>query len=49
MALAEEHLEYEVELDSDPEVMRYLGNGTARTRAEVERYHRATMPVRSGC
>jgi RimJ/RimL family protein N-acetyltransferase len=38
--LAEEHLDYEVELDSDPEVMRYLGNGTARTRAEVERYHR---------
>jgi len=37
--LAEEHLEYEVELDSDPEVMRYLGNGTARSRAEVQRYH----------
>ncbi|HST47517.1 GNAT family N-acetyltransferase [Jatrophihabitans sp.] len=41
--LAEEHLEYEVELDSDPQVMRYLGNGTARTRAEVERYHRARL------
>jgi RimJ/RimL family protein N-acetyltransferase len=38
--LAEEHLDYEVELDSDPEVMRYLGNGTARSRAEVQRYHR---------
>jgi RimJ/RimL family protein N-acetyltransferase len=37
--LAEEHLEYEVELDSDPEVMRYLGNGTARDRAHVERFH----------
>jgi RimJ/RimL family protein N-acetyltransferase len=36
--LAEEHLEYEVELDSDPEVMRYLGK--PRTRAEVQRYHR---------
>lgn len=36
--LADEHLDYEVELDSDPEVMRYLG--TARSRAEVERYHR---------
>ena len=35
--LAEEHLPYEVELDSDPEVMRYLG--TARSPAEVERYH----------
>lgn len=38
--LAEEHLDHEVELDSDPEVMRYLGNGTARSRAEVERLHR---------
>jgi RimJ/RimL family protein N-acetyltransferase len=41
--LAEEHLGYEVELDSDPEVMRYLGNGTARTRAEVQRYHRERL------
>jgi RimJ/RimL family protein N-acetyltransferase len=41
--LAEEHLDYEVELDSDPEVMRYLGNGTARTRDEVERYHRIRL------
>lgn len=38
--LAEDHLDHEVELDSDPEVMRYLGNGTARSRSEVERYHR---------
>ena len=37
--LAEHHLDHEVELDSDPEVMRYLGHGTARSRAEVERYH----------
>lgn len=41
--LAEEHLDYEVELDSDPEVMRYLGNGTARSRDEVQRYHRARL------
>jgi RimJ/RimL family protein N-acetyltransferase len=41
--LAEEHLDHEVELDSDPEVMRYLGNGTARTRAEVERHHRSRL------
>jgi RimJ/RimL family protein N-acetyltransferase len=41
--LAENHLDFEVELDSDPEVMRYLGNGTARTRAEVERYHRLRL------
>jgi RimJ/RimL family protein N-acetyltransferase len=37
--LAEHHLDHEIELDSDPEVMRYLGKGTARSRAEVERYH----------
>jgi RimJ/RimL family protein N-acetyltransferase len=37
--LSDEHLEYEVELDSDPEVMRYLGSGQARTRAEVEALH----------
>lgn len=37
--LADEHLEYEIELDSDPEVMRYLGDGRARTREEVEILH----------
>lgn len=36
--LSDEHLEYEVELDSDPEVMRYL-DGRARTREEVEAAH----------
>lgn len=36
--LSDEHLEFEVELDSDPEVMRYLA-GRARTRAEVEDAH----------
>jgi RimJ/RimL family protein N-acetyltransferase len=36
--LADEHLEHEVELDSDPEVMRYL-TGRARTREEVEAIH----------
>ena len=36
--LSDEHLELEVELDSDPEVMRYL-TGRARTRAEVEDAH----------
>jgi RimJ/RimL family protein N-acetyltransferase len=40
--LAEEHLEAEVELDSDPEVMRYL-TGRASTRAEVEAKHRARL------
>lgn len=36
--LGEEHLEFEVELDSDPEVMRYL-TGDGRTRAQVEKAH----------
>jgi RimJ/RimL family protein N-acetyltransferase len=36
--LADEHLEWEVELDSDAEVMRYLG-GRARTREEAEAAH----------
>jgi RimJ/RimL family protein N-acetyltransferase len=36
--LADVHLEWEVELDSDPEVMRYL-SGRASTRAEVEAGH----------
>jgi len=36
--LVDEHLELEVELDSDPEVMRYL-TGRALTRAEAERAH----------
>ncbi|MFI7532175.1 GNAT family N-acetyltransferase [Streptosporangium sp. NPDC049376] len=40
--LADEHLEDEVELDSDPEVMRYL-EGRARTREEVERFHRKRL------
>jgi RimJ/RimL family protein N-acetyltransferase len=36
--LSEEHLELEVELDSDPEVMRYL-TGNARTREQVMAAH----------
>jgi RimJ/RimL family protein N-acetyltransferase len=43
--LSDGHLEYEVELDSDPEVMRYLGNGRARAREEVERLHRSRLAV----
>ncbi|MFE3455794.1 GNAT family N-acetyltransferase [Nonomuraea sp. NPDC059194] len=39
--LSDEHLEHEIELDSDPEVMRYLGR--ARTREEVEDYHRRRL------
>jgi len=43
--LSDEHLEQEVGLDSDPEVMRYLGIGRARTREEVERLHRGRLAV----
>ncbi|MEV0548502.1 GNAT family N-acetyltransferase [Nocardia salmonicida] len=41
--LIEEHLDYEIELDSDPDVMRYLGNGTARSRPEIEDAHRRRL------
>lgn len=40
--LSDEHLEHEIELDSDPEVMRYL-TGRARTREEVEVFHRQRL------
>lgn len=40
--LSEEHLELEVEPDSDPEVLRYL-DGRALTRAEVRRAHRRRL------
>ena len=36
--LADRHVELEVELDSDPEVMRYLG-GRPRSRDEVLESH----------
>jgi RimJ/RimL family protein N-acetyltransferase len=45
--LADEHLEREAELDSDPEVMRYL-TGRAATRAEVEAAHRRRMATAPG-
>jgi len=40
--LSDDHLELEVELDSDPEVLRYLF-GRARTRSEVELSHRRRL------
>ncbi|MGH3097134.1 MAG: GNAT family N-acetyltransferase [Streptosporangiales bacterium] len=43
--LSEKHLEHEVELDSDPEVMRYLGDGKPRSRAEVEEAHRRRIAL----
>ncbi len=45
--LADEHLELEYELDSDPEVMRYL-TGRAATRTEVEQAHQRRMDVAPG-
>lgn len=43
--LSDEHLEHEheVELDADPEVMRYLGSGRTRTRAGVAELHRGRL------
>ncbi|WP_432930373.1 GNAT family N-acetyltransferase [Microbispora sp. CA-135349] len=40
--LSDEHLEHEVELDADPEVMRYLA-GRARSREEVDNFHRRRL------
>jgi RimJ/RimL family protein N-acetyltransferase len=42
--LTDEHLELEIELDSDPEVLRYLW-GRARTRDEVEASHAERMAL----
>jgi RimJ/RimL family protein N-acetyltransferase len=42
--LANEHFEWELELDSDPEVMRYL-SGRASTREEVEGGHGRRIAV----
>lgn len=42
--LGDEHLECEIALDSDPEVMRYI-NGRAGSRAEVERAHSRRLRV----
>ena len=44
LPFADAHLEWEVELDSDPEVMRYL-SGRASTREEVEAAHARRMAV----
>ena len=42
--LTDGHLEWEAELDSDPEVMRYL-SGRASTREEVESSHATRMAI----
>ncbi|KAK5654106.1 hypothetical protein OQA88_7537 [Cercophora sp. LCS_1] len=38
--LAGDHLEYEILLDADPEVVRYVGDGRPRSRFEVKELHR---------
>ncbi|WKG12055.1 GNAT family N-acetyltransferase [Nocardia sp. PE-7] len=43
--LSDEHFDYEVQLDGDPEVMRYLGTGRPRSRNEVEVLHRRRLAV----
>jgi RimJ/RimL family protein N-acetyltransferase len=41
--LSDAHLEFEVALDADPDVMRYLGSGLPRARAQVEEAHRERL------
>lgn len=41
--LADEHLDFEIELDADPEVMRYLG--PTRTAEQVRDFHRRRMAM----
>ena len=43
--LSDQHLEHEVELDSDPQVMRYLGDGQPSDRAQVQRAHQRRLAV----
>ena len=43
--LSQDHLEHEIELDSDPEVMRYLDNGRPRTPEQVQGFHRHRLAV----
>lgn len=43
--LSDQHLEYEVELDSDPEVMCYLGDGQPKNRAQVQQAHQRRLAV----
>ncbi|MEV0898266.1 GNAT family N-acetyltransferase [Actinoplanes sp. NPDC049802] len=44
LPLTDEHLELEVELDADPEVLRYI-DGRARTPEEVAEYHARRMEL----
>ncbi|MFC4069760.1 GNAT family N-acetyltransferase [Actinoplanes subglobosus] len=44
LPLTDDHVDLEVELDSDPEVLRYL-DGRARTREEVTEFHAKRMEL----
>jgi RimJ/RimL family protein N-acetyltransferase len=46
--LSDAHLEHEVQLDADPQVMRFLGNGRPRSREHVERLHRSRLAAAEG-
>ncbi|KAK0646214.1 N-acetyltransferase GCN5 [Cercophora newfieldiana] len=41
--LSDAHLEHEIQLDSDPEVVRFVGNGKPRSREQVEQLHRGRI------
>jgi RimJ/RimL family protein N-acetyltransferase len=41
--LSDEHIDLELELDADPEVVRYVNDGQPRTRAQVEEAHVSRM------
>jgi RimJ/RimL family protein N-acetyltransferase len=41
--LSDAHLDNEVELDSDPAVVRFIGNGKPRSREQVEELHPARI------
>ncbi|GAB3270419.1 GNAT family N-acetyltransferase [Kineosporia babensis] len=43
--LAPEHLNHEIELDSDPQVMRFLFNGHPRPRADIVESHHRRLAV----
>ena len=45
MPLAPEHLEHEILLDTDPQVMRYLFNGRPRAREDILWSHRRRLDV----
>ncbi|WP_328397956.1 GNAT family N-acetyltransferase [Nocardia sp. NBC_00416] len=46
--LGGDHLEFEVLLESDPDVRRYLGNGNPLSRAEIEAGHQHRITAADG-